>query len=286
MNTPRLRNVVQQAGPAQSTPSEQESALYRDGIVALPGCFSPAWADDLHDDFEAAFAAARSYPEGTISRGPNRYYFAVHPEQIRGFADLVTHPCVAALSAQVLGPDYQVVELGFDVPLAGALDQPWHRDFRTPDVTARTGRLDSLAFNVTTVDVTPDLAPLEVAPGTQFDDGSDYDHGMFPKPEAYKRFTDLASRRHPRRGDVSARTGLMIHRGTANHSERSRAVLILGVVAAELDPALTAVHDLTVSRRYWDTLSSELQSHLRCTVVEELQPIIQKHDIEGLMMGG
>ena len=51
--------------------------------------------------------------DGWIVRGPQRYYFAVHPERIRGFVDLLTHPRVTALSAQVLGPDYQVVrELG------------------------------------------------------------------------------------------------------------------------------------------------------------------------------
>ena len=78
--------------------------LYRDGIVGLPGCFPPEWADALREDFEAAFADARSYPKGTISRGPQRYYFAVHPERIRGFVDLVSHPAVTGLCAEVLGP--------------------------------------------------------------------------------------------------------------------------------------------------------------------------------------
>ena len=58
-------------------------ALYRDGIVGMPGAFPISWADDLRVDFDRAFAAARTYPEGTISRGPNRYYFAVSPERIR-----------------------------------------------------------------------------------------------------------------------------------------------------------------------------------------------------------
>ena len=89
----------------------------------------------------------------------------MHPERIRGFVDLVSHPAVAGLCAEVLGSDYLIIELGFDVPLAGAQDQPWHRDFRTPPETARTGRLTSLAFNITTVDVTPDLAPFEIALG-------------------------------------------------------------------------------------------------------------------------
>jgi len=274
------------SGDRTPTPADQEHLLYRDGIVGLPGCFSTGWVDDLHADFETAFAAARSRPDGTIGRGPQRYYFAVHPERIRGFVDLVTHPVVTALCAQVLGPDYQVVELGFDVPLAGAKDQPWHRDFRTPAVTAEQGRLNSLAFNITTVDVTPGLAPFEIAPGTQFDDGARFDHGMFPRREDYPRYEQLGSRRHPRRGDMSARTGLTIHRGTANHTDQSRAVLILGVVSADVDVAETEVHDLTLTRRYHAGLPAQVREHLRCRVVDHLEPIRQKHDIEGLMMGG
>ena len=269
-----------------TTLQNQRAALYRDGIVSLPGCFEPSWADRLHEDFESAFRVARSHPRGTISRGPERYYFAVHPEQIRGFLDLISHPAIAALNEYVLGGDYEIVELGFDVPLAGAKDQPWHRDFPSPAETRNEGRLTSLAFNVTTVDVTPELAPFEIAPGTHFDDGSAFEHGMFPRPEAYGRYEALASRRHPRRGDVAARTGLTVHRGTENHSNRSRAELILGVVANSVTPAETAVHDLQMTRADYDSLPDDVRSHLRCTLVDELRPIVQKHDIEGLMMGG
>ena len=153
-------------------------------------------------------------------------------------------------------------------------------------MTASTGRLTSLAFNITTVDVTPDLAPFEIAPGTQFDDGAAFEHGMFPRPEAYGRYAELASRRYPKRGDVAARTGLTVHRGTQNHSDRSRAVLILGAVTGDTDPSEIAVHDLVVTRQYHDALPPDVRSHLHCTVVDQLAPIMQKHDIEGLMMGG
>ena len=175
---------------------------------------------------------------------------------------------------------------GFDVPLPGARDQPWHRDFATPGVTADEGRLTSLAFNVTTVDVTPELAPFEIAPGTHLDDGARFQHGMFPLPEDCARYETLASRRHPRRGDVSARTGLTVHRGTANHADRSRAVLILGVVGADVSPEETQVHDLALTAAYHAGLPATVRDHLRCRVVDRLEPIVQKHDIEGLMMGG
>ena len=54
-----------------------------------------------------------------------------------------------------------IVELGFDVPGHGAMNQPWHRDFPMPEITRREGVLDSLAINVTCVDTEPDMGPFE-----------------------------------------------------------------------------------------------------------------------------
>ena len=46
-----------------------------------------------------------------------------------------------------------------------------------------------------------------------------------------------------------------------------------------------AHHDLAVTRRYWAALPQRVRDHLVCPVVDELAPIVQKHDIEGLVMG-
>jgi ectoine hydroxylase-related dioxygenase (phytanoyl-CoA dioxygenase family) len=225
-----------------------------------------------------------SYPGGTVARGPHRFYLAVHPQRIRGFVDLVTHPWVTQLSEAVLGASYRIVELGFDVALPGAVDQPWHRDFAMPDETRNEGRLSSLAFNATTVDVTPDLAPFEIAPGTQWDTAEDFAHGMFPPSTATARYRQLGERRYPRRGDISARSALAVHRGTANHTSGSRAVLILGVTAA--DATVTDVHRLPMTRDYLRALPTAVRERLHTSVVDELQPLVQRHDIEGLLMGG
>lgn len=258
-------------------------ALSRDGVAGIPGAFPRHWGDQLRVDFDAALAQAGSRPDGTVPRGPNRYYFSVHPEALGGFADLIGHPVVAGLSEHLLGPDYQFVEVAFDVPLPGAVNQPWHRDFPMPEATRRDGRLTSLAFNVTTVDVARDMGPFEVAPGTHRDGGDDFDHGMFPPTEAYPRYEALGELRRPQLGDMSVRSGLTVHRGTANVSATARGVLVLGVVAPEVE---TEPHDLQVSREYYSGLPGELQRHLRCTVVERLSPLVQRHSIEGLVMGG
>lgn len=259
------------------------AALYEDGITARRGAFAVPWVDRLRADVEAAFAEARSRPGGAVGRGPNRYYVEIHPEQIHGFVDLVDHPWVRSVCTAVLGPDYRIVELGFDVPLAGAVDQPWHRDFPVPEETRRERRLTSLAFNVTTVDTAPGMGPFEIAPGTQWDDGPEFEHGMFPPRERYGRYRERAVRKYPRRGDISARTALTIHRGTANRSARARPVLVLGVDGPEA--ANGERHDLAVTRGYRDALPERVRRHLDCPVVEKLTPVTQKHTIEGLVMG-
>jgi hypothetical protein len=42
------------------------------------------------------------------------------------------------LSREVLGDQYEIVELGADIALPGAPDQPPHRDFPMPEPTAAT----------------------------------------------------------------------------------------------------------------------------------------------------
>ena len=273
------------ATPGGAPPSTEElvRTLYRDGIVACRGAFSTEWVDRVREDVEAAFEEARSRPDGAVGRGPNRWYVEIHPEQLRGFVDLVEHPWVRELCTAVLGEDHEIVELGFDVPFAGAVDQPWHRDFPAPEETRREGRLTSLAFNLTAVDTEEDMGPFEVAPGTQFDDGTEFDHGMFPPRSLYPRYEERAVRKHPRRGDISARSALTIHRGTRNRSAKPRPVLVLGVDAPGAGNA--EHHDTAVTKRYWERLPERVRAHLKCPVVDELTPITQKHTIEGLVMG-
>jgi hypothetical protein len=257
--------------------------LYGDGIIALKGAFSRQWAEDLGRDIEFLFHEALQRPGGAVGRGPKRYYVEIHPERIRGFVELATHPWVVAVCEAVLGPDYKIVEIGFDVPQPGAMYQPWHRDFPAPEDTLVGRRLNSLAFNLTTVDVTPDMGPFEIAPGTQWDYSSEFENGMFPPAGFSPRYEKLAQQKMPQMGDISARSALTIHRGTPNRSERSRPTLVLG---ADSPTGINAErHDLQFTKAYYEQLPEELQRHLTCRVVDELEPIVQAHTIEGLKMG-
>jgi hypothetical protein len=84
-------------------------------------------------------------------------------------------------------------------------------------------------------------------------------------------------------GDISARSALTLHRGTANHSQQSRPVLVLGVDAPGAGHA--QLHDMMVTREFHATLPAELRRHLHARVVDQFVPIVQKHTIEGLVMG-
>ena len=272
-----------QAPAAQFDTAAIMGGLYGDGIIGLKGAFTRDWAQALGEDVERLFRDALTRPGGAVGRGTKRYYVEIHPEGIRGFVDLVTHPWVTAVSEAVLGPDYKIVEIGFDVPGPGAVHQPWHRDFPAPEDTVVGRRLNSLAFNLTTVDVSEDMGPFEVAPGTQWDDAAEFEHGMFPPKSLYPRYEARAQQKMPRMGDISARSALTIHRGTPNRSTKSRPALVLGVDAPGANNAER--HDLQVTRAYYAALPEQVRQHLTCRVVDTLEPIVQAHTIEGLMMG-
>jgi hypothetical protein len=87
----------------------------------------------------------------------------------------------------------------------------------------------------------------------------------------------------PRMGDMSARSALTIHRGTANVSDQSRPVFVLGVDAP--DGRNAERHDLQVTAGYHASLDEEARRHLACRVVDTLTPLVQAHTIEGLLMG-
>jgi Phytanoyl-CoA dioxygenase (PhyH) len=263
--------------------AEAVRALSTDGIVGRKAAFSRDWVQALDEDIMAAFAEARSRPHGAVGRGPNRWYVEIHPQALRGFVELAGHPWVQAVSEAVLGPDYRIVEVGFDIPFPGAMNQPWHRDFPSPPQTYAERRLTSLAFNVTTVDTTEEMGPFEIALGTQYDDSPDFEHGMFPPQSHYPRYEERAVRKYPQMGDISARSALTIHRGTMNHSDKRRPVLVLGMDGPEATNAIQ--HDLSMTRDYWQRLPESIRQHLDCPLVDELIPISQKHTIEGLVMG-
>ena len=263
--------------------SADRGTLTHDGIVGLKAAFSREWAERMHEDMLTGFWEAIQRPGGAVGRGPRRWYVEIHPQAFSGFADLCAHPWVVAMCLAVLGHDYKIVEIGFDTPFEGAMNQPWHRDFPSPVETWRDHRITSLAFNLTGVDVTPDMGPFEIALGTQWDDGRAWKHEMFPSEDVWSRFAERGVRKFLQMGDISCRSALTIHRGTTHRSPIARPVLVLGVDAP--GAGHDKLHDLMVTQDFYDALPPIVRDHLACRVVEQLIPVTQKHDIEGLVMG-
>lgn len=261
--------------------AEIMGGLYGPGIIGLRGAFPREWVKRMAEDIWAIWNEVKDAPGGALPRGPERFYVEVHPERIRGFPDIAVHPWFIAVCEAVLGPNYRIVEVGFDIPFPGAADQPWHRDFAVPEATTKGRRLNSLAFNLTAVDTRPEHGPFEVVPGTQWDQFEGCPKGMFPPRELWPRYAARAEQKLPQMGDISARSALTIHRGTANRSDEPRPVLVVGVDAPDATNANH--HDLQVTRRYLESLPSRIRDHLSCRIVDELEPIVQAHTIQGLL---
>jgi len=275
--------MLQSPIPTQIDITSDTETLQRDGIVGRKGAFSRDFAEAMREDMMTAFWQAIQRPGGAVGRGPRRWYVEIHPQEFGGFVELTSHPWVTGMCRAALGPDYRIVEIGFDTPFQGAKNQPWHRDFPSPPDTWQDRRITSLAFNLSGVDVTPDMGPFEVAPGTQYDDGRDWKHEMFPDKTLWPAFAERGVKKYPQMGDISCRSALTMHRGTAHPSPVARPVLVLGVDAP--GAGHDALHDLMVTQHYLDALPPEVRDHLTCRVVDVLVPVIQKHDIEGLVMG-
>src|SRR3954452_10509848 len=239
--------------------TEDTATLQRDGIVGRKAAFSREWVEQLREDMMTAFWEAIRRPGGAVGRGPRRWYIELHPQAIGGFVDLVTHPWVTAICEDVLGPEYEIVEIGFDTPFQGANVQPWHRDFPSPRESYQDRRITSLAFNITGVDVTQDMGPFEVAPGTQWDDGREWKAEMFPDASLWSRFEERAVRKYPRMGDISCRSALTVHRGTPHPSPIARPVLVLGVDTPGAGHA--TLHDLMVTREFHAALPDSVRRH-------------------------
>jgi hypothetical protein len=105
---------------------------------------------------------------------------------------------------------------------------------------------------------------------------------MFPPEDFWLRFAERGQRKYPQAGDISCRSALTVHRGTAHGSPIARPVLVLGVDAP--GAGHDKLHDLQVTRSYYDALPAVVRDQLVCRVVDALVSVTQKHSIEGLVL--
>jgi hypothetical protein len=104
---------------------------------------------------------------------------------------------------------------------------------------------------------------------------------MFPARELWERYVSRAIQKLPQRGDLSARSALTIHRGTANRSSEPRPMLVVGVDAPDATNAHH--HDLQVTGDYLEGLPERVRDHLTYRVADNLETVVQRHVIKGLL---
>ena len=257
------------------------AGIYGDGIVALADAYDVVLIDRMRASIERLYAEARTLANGALPRGPERWYVEVAPESIDGFVEIASHPWFLAVNAAVLGPEWKIVEVGFDIPFPGATLQPWHRDFASSDATTNGRQINSLAFNLTAVDTTPEMGPFEIAPGTQWDVIDECPRGMFPDASRWPRYQARKVAKLSQRGSISARSALTVHRGTANLSNKARPVLVIGVDGPGATNA--AHHDLQMTAAFADSLPDTLAGQFNGRMVEHITAVRQNHVIEGLI---
>ena len=200
LTVPPARSVRCAIVPPSTSP-RCGATVHRDGIAGAarrlrrrPG------SERLREDFDALFAEARSRP-----RRDDRPRAA--PLLLRGAAGAGArlrrpgHPpgCHRAVRARcsVRSGRWSSSASTCRCPARStSRGTATSRCRRTP---GRGGVLTSLAFNVTTVTVTPEMGPLEIVPGSQWEDGDDFGHGMFPPAERAAGYAARAVPRLPRR---------------------------------------------------------------------------------------
>lgn len=261
--------------------AEIMAGIYGDGIIACPNAYPPELIDRMRASIDRLFAEALNTSDGTLPRGPHRYYAEVAPESIDGFTEIASHPWFHAVCEAILGPSWTIVEVGFDIPFPGATLQPWHRDFAAPLATTEGRQINSLAFNLTAVDTTPEMGPFEIAPGTQWDLIPECPRGMFPDPARWPRYEKRRVAKLAQKGSISARSALTVHRGTANVSDSARPVLVIGVDGPSARNS--AHHDLQMTQAFVQYLPSALAHRFTGRIVEQITAVRQNHVIEGLI---
>ena len=104
---------------------------------------------------------------------------------------------------------------------------------------------------------------------------------MFPPKPWWPRYIARKAAKLPQMGDITARSALTIHRGTANRSGEWRPVLVVGVDAP--DGTNADHHDLQVTQAWLDSVPARVRDHLTYRVTDELKPVVQNHVIGGLL---
>ena len=195
--------------------------LFRD---FLPRDFIETMAEQLRPLLAGEIArVARG--DDDMARGPQRLSFDIreYVELLKGPLDDALYrrnPVIEELVSAVMSEwRYGVAKV--ECPLKGSEMMVWHPDM--PEDPAwdserpRSGR--RLTFNVPLVDITPEMGPMQLIPGSHRMVHREYSDLLNALPTIHSQTIIL------NRGDAMLRDGNILHRGTPNLTEQPRILL-------------------------------------------------------------
>ena len=235
-------------------------AVLNDGYCVLPNHFPPAILNSWREAF-APLLEDHIIREGNLrNRGSARYYVTL--DFTAPFADprIYEDEDILALVELLVGKDAVMCQLATDTPLLGSEYQDVHRD--APPLFPETDRETppfQLAVNFPLVDVTLENGPIEIALGTH----------MMSKAEGLHLIESGEVKLEPvtmRLGDVMIRDVRGLHRGTPNHTQTPRPMVVIGYSRRWLFRPEVSIQ---IPRAALDTLSERARHLLRFNPIVE-----------------
>ena len=244
-------------------------AVLNDGYCVLPNHFSPVTLNSWREAFTPLLEDHIAREGKLRNRGSARYYVTL--PFTAPFADpsIYEDDDLLALVELLVGKDAVMCQLATDTPLLGSEYQDVHRD--APPLFPETGTETppfQLAVNFPLVDITLENGPMEITRGTH----------MISKEEGLRRMESGELKLEPvtmQLGDVMIRDVRGLHRGTPNHTETPRPMVVIGYSRRWMFRPEVSIN---IPRATLDTLSERARHLLRFNpVVESLD---EKPEVE------
>lgn len=228
--------------------------VLNDGYCILRNQFSATALDTWREAF-APLLQKHIEREGHLqNRGPGRYYVTLPFEKPFADPSIYEDEDVLNIVTRLVGEDAVMCQLATDTPVVGSDYQDVHRD--APPLFPESGQETppfQLAVNFPLVDVRIENGPFEVAPGTH----------MMTRAEGMRRIEAGEIKLEPITmglGDVMIRDVRGLHRGTPNHTETPRPMVVIGYSRRWLFRPEVSIR---VPRSAFETLSERARYLLR-----------------------
>ena len=245
------------------TPQEIETftqAVLNDGYCLLSEHFSAATLKSWREAFTPLLEEHIAREGSLRNRGAARYYVTLPFSAPFADPSIYEDEDILAIVGRLVGEDAVMCQLATDTPLLGSDYQDVHRDTLPlfPETDSETPPYQ-LAVNFPLVDITLENGPLEITRGT---------HRM-SKAEGLGRMESGDVKLEPitmRLGDVMIRDVRGLHRGTPNHTQIPRPMVVIGYSRRWLFRPEVSIQ---VPRAALDTLSERARHLLRFNPVVE-----------------